>query len=144
MKVPRNAPCPCGSGHKYKRCCNAPGSPLVEHEDGSLAHAIPMNDEMRAVLKHQREEFVARFGREPGPDDPVFFDAPSDAEYDDAVTTAMAQAGLDSELIYAFRKTGRLVTDQNKYLVPAASREVWGAAIEEYHAMIREQKKDPQ
>jgi uncharacterized protein YecA (UPF0149 family) len=27
-KVPRNAPCPCGSGQKYKRCCGfspAPG-----------------------------------------------------------------------------------------------------------------------
>lgn len=21
MSVPRNAPCPCGSGKKYKRCC---------------------------------------------------------------------------------------------------------------------------
>jgi hypothetical protein len=56
----------------------------------------------------------------------------------------MAQAGLDSELIYAFRKTGRLVTDQNKHLVPAASREAWDAAIVEYRAMIYEQKKDPQ
>jgi hypothetical protein len=49
---------------------------LVEREDGSLAHAIPMDDEMRAILKHQRENFVSPFGREPGPDDPVFFDAP--------------------------------------------------------------------
>ena len=23
-KVGRNAPCPCGSGRKYKRCCAAP------------------------------------------------------------------------------------------------------------------------
>jgi tetratricopeptide (TPR) repeat protein len=23
-KVPRNAPCPCGSGRKYKRCCGSP------------------------------------------------------------------------------------------------------------------------
>lgn len=22
-KIPRNAPCPCGSGHKYKKCCGA-------------------------------------------------------------------------------------------------------------------------
>ena len=21
MKIGRNAPCPCGSGHKYKKCC---------------------------------------------------------------------------------------------------------------------------
>jgi hypothetical protein len=31
--IPRNAPCPCGSGQKYKRCCgrNAPG---VLHQAG--------------------------------------------------------------------------------------------------------------
>ncbi|MYB18811.1 MAG: hypothetical protein F4Y16_07475, partial [Holophagales bacterium] len=23
-KVGRNAPCPCGSGKKYKKCCGAP------------------------------------------------------------------------------------------------------------------------
>lgn len=21
MKTPRNKPCPCGSGHKFKKCC---------------------------------------------------------------------------------------------------------------------------
>lgn len=26
MSVARNAPCPCGSGEKYKRCCGAPGA----------------------------------------------------------------------------------------------------------------------
>ncbi|GAB7043660.1 MULTISPECIES: SEC-C metal-binding domain-containing protein [Catenuloplanes] len=25
---PRNAPCPCGSGRKFKRCCGAPAQPL--------------------------------------------------------------------------------------------------------------------
>ncbi|MCK6263290.1 SEC-C domain-containing protein [Vibrio sp. ZSDE26] len=24
MKPGRNEPCPCGSGKKYKRCCNEP------------------------------------------------------------------------------------------------------------------------
>jgi hypothetical protein len=24
LKVPRNSPCPCGSGRKYKKCCGAP------------------------------------------------------------------------------------------------------------------------
>jgi len=27
--------------------------------DGSLAHVIPMDDEMRAILKRQHEKFVA-------------------------------------------------------------------------------------
>jgi hypothetical protein len=117
---------------------------LVEREDGSLAHTVPIDDKMRAILQHQREKFLARFGREPGPGDRIFFDAPSEEEYDEAVTTAMARAAIDPELVYAYKKTGRLVTEHNKHVVPAASLEAWDAAIEEYRAMIREQKKDPQ
>lgn len=42
-KVPRNAPCPCGSGNKYKKCClpkdeaaRASGPSHVHHEDERL------------------------------------------------------------------------------------------------------------
>ncbi len=28
MSVERNAPCPCGSGKKYKKCCLAKAGPL--------------------------------------------------------------------------------------------------------------------
>lgn len=28
-KIPRNAPCPCGSGHKFKKCC---GKKLTEEQ----------------------------------------------------------------------------------------------------------------
>jgi len=28
-KVDRNAPCPCGSGRKYKQCCGRPSSPIA-------------------------------------------------------------------------------------------------------------------
>ena len=28
MNVARNAPCPCGSGKKYKKCCMAKDGPL--------------------------------------------------------------------------------------------------------------------
>ena len=54
------------------------------------------------------EAFRKRFGRYPGPDDPVFFDADkdkpvplSDEEYEHAVLAAMSQAGLDPAVIYA-------------------------------------------
>ena len=29
-KVGRNAPCPCGSGKKYKNCCGRPGAQATE------------------------------------------------------------------------------------------------------------------
>jgi hypothetical protein len=63
------------AGRKYKRCCYAPDSPLMEHADGSLAHVIPMDGEVRAILKRQHEKFVA-------------FDSPFRAAVDNLVERA--------------------------------------------------------
>ena len=144
VKVSRNDPCPCGSGRKYKRCCYAKAAPLVQGPDGELAHALPMSDEMVEILQRQREKFVARYGREPGPDDPIFFDAPSDDEYDAAVTKAMEQVGVAPAVIYAFRKTGRIITEENAKFVPAAALEAWQHAIDEYDVLMEGQETERQ
>lgn len=53
----RNAPCPCGSGEKYKRCCLARGLGLVEVADA--AHrGLPMLRAREAAEADRR----ARFG----------------------------------------------------------------------------------
>lgn len=38
MTTAKNAPCPCGSGHKYKKCCYV-GSRIY---NGSMAAAYPV------------------------------------------------------------------------------------------------------
>ena len=35
-RISRNAPCPCGSGKKYKNCCYGKGFEWVEDEDGAV------------------------------------------------------------------------------------------------------------
>jgi hypothetical protein len=40
MKIGRNAPCPCGSGKKYKRCCGDPTKPKA------LPWSNPSNDKV--------------------------------------------------------------------------------------------------
>ena len=44
----------------------------------------------------------------------------------------MKAAGLDPAFIYAFEKTGLLVTEQNQHLIPENDLAEWDAAIEEY------------
>ena len=144
VKVSRNDPCPCGSGRKYKRCCYAKAAPLVQGPDGELAHELPIGPELGEILQRQREKFIARYGREPGPKDLIFFDAPSDDEYDAAVTKAMEQAGVAPAVIYAFRKTGRIITEENAKFVPAAALEAWQNAIDEYAALMEDQETEPQ
>src|SRR5215472_10609481 len=42
-KVSRNAPCPCGSGKKYKQCCWGRGFDWEEDEGGNLYRATPIS-----------------------------------------------------------------------------------------------------
>lgn len=54
MSISRNAPCPCGSGLKYKRCCGAPGAdPLAAEAVAGMAEAgtpVSRNQTLRLAL----------------------------------------------------------------------------------------------
>jgi len=143
LKIGRNEPCPCGGGREYKRCHYQPGGSVSVGDDGSLGVSIPMNDDMRAILLEQRRKFVERFGRQPGPNDRIFFDAPSKEELDDALLEAMTTVQAPPEMIYAYRKSGRLVTSENRKFVPAAALQAWDDTIAEYFELIGQQQKEP-
>jgi hypothetical protein len=46
QRLPRNAPCPCGSGKKYKQCCSKKGFEYLVDEDGNVLKSIPMSEGM--------------------------------------------------------------------------------------------------
>jgi hypothetical protein len=140
-KVSRNAPCPCGSGNKYKKCCWGKGFDWEEDEGGNLYQSTPISPEIAAILEAQRQRFIEKHGREPGPNDPVFFDMPHPEQIEHMMAEDMKAAGIDPAFIYAFEKTGRLVTEQNQHLLPESALEEWQAAVEEYEAMHG--KKEP-
>ncbi len=92
----------------------------------------------------QRQSFRQKFGREPGPQDLVFFDpdrdvpAPVDIDKsEEALLMAMKAAGIAPELIYAWQRTGRLVTEENLERLSAEAVAEWQGAIEEYRQLQR-------
>ena len=132
-KLSRNAPCPCGSGRKYKHCCYNKGFEWQQDEAGTVYKSIPMSDEMTDIFEQQRQKFVDKYGREPGPNDPVFFDLPPLEQIEFQTVQAMQKAGIDPAIIYAYEKTGGLlVTEQNKHLISDRDLAQWQAAIAEY------------
>ena len=44
----------------------------------------------------------------------------------------MEMAGWDPACVYAFRKTGLIVTEMNQHLIPTRHLQDWNAAVEEY------------
>jgi hypothetical protein len=137
-KISSNDPCPCGSGKTYKACCYNKGFEWQEDDQGGVYKSVPMTDEVADVVRQQREKFIAKYGREPGPDDLLFFDAPPVEQVEFQMVQAMKKAGINPAIIYAFEKTdGLLVTEENKHLISDKDLDAWQAAIEEYEAKRR-------
>jgi hypothetical protein len=105
---------------------------------------VPIDADRADALRGQREAFVEKFGREPGPEDPLFFDpdcdTPRPLDHDKVqgeMVEAMVAAGIDPRLIYAFRRTGLLVTEENLDRLSSRDLRDWRAAIEEYDRLQR-------
>lgn len=89
-----------------------------------------------------REAFRSRFGRDPGPQDPVFFDPEADEplpmgqrHWDDRITRlaeAAESAGVDPAYIHAWREVGYLVTSENQHLFSAAEVQAYFDAVARY------------
>jgi len=133
-KISRNDPCPCGSGKKYKKCCYGKDFDYEEDEQGNLFKSIPMSEEMGDLLQEQRQKFVEKYGREPNPTDQIFFDMPHPEHIEHMTVEAMKKAGINPAIIFAYEKTGRLVTEANQNLLSDADLDEWQDAIEEYEA----------
>ena len=105
---------------------------------------IALSPEMMAMFEQLRQEFIHKFGREPGPEDPIFFDPDADEprpypeeRYNRDMVAALTASGAHPALIWAFLRTGLLVTEQNLPLLDADDLADWIAALNEYDAAER-------
>lgn len=55
-------------------------------------------------------------------------------DVNDFFTEMMHQCEVPDFIIYAFRKTGRIVTEKNKHLLSKKDLEEWHGAIDEFMA----------
>ncbi len=107
----------------------------TDYNDGSRSISMPA--EMEEAFQEQRKRFTEKFGREPGPDDPIFFDPDADTpqpiseqKYTEELVEAMREAGIDERYIKAYKKTGLLVTEENIDLLTPEELAEFEAALE--------------
>jgi len=103
---------------------------------------VKVPHDLTQALKALDEPFRSKFGREPGPGDPLFFDPDSDqpqpptAVQQQTIIAAMHQimlnTGIDPAFAYAFQKTGLLLTEDNINLFTAAELAEWNDAANEF------------
>jgi hypothetical protein len=95
---------------------------------------------MVSLLEDARRAFVEKFGREPGPHDPVFFDPDADTpqlidplKFKAQTVITMIRAGIPHHLIYTFIRTGGLIVSEEMYRkLSPEDRAVWDNAMAEY------------
>jgi hypothetical protein len=108
---------------------------------------IEIGPELKAALHNQLRGFREKFGREPGEDDPVFFDPDADTpqpisskqmdEISQKINQVMGEVGIDPALIYATQKTGRIAPPSEwvYYAMSPEEKAEWHAAIDEYETI---------
>jgi hypothetical protein len=107
-----------------------------------LEEQIEASHDLSEALKALDEPFQSKFGREPGPGDPLFFEPDADVpqppttvrqnELIAAMLQIMLNSGIDPAFAYAFQKTGLLLTEDNVNLLTAAELARWDDAIAEF------------
>ena len=116
------------------------GTRRIKHRKSTRGRTVKLDPESMDMMQQQLQAFREKFGREPGPDDPIFFDPDADTpqpfrleKFLEESTEAMVAAGIRPEIIYSHRKTGGLiVTEENQENLSAEDIAEWEAAIDEY------------
>lgn len=108
---------------------------------GSKTSRVPRK--IVQTIDELRRRFRQKFGRDPGPNDPLFFDPDSDAPaplrpaalneiWERLADTLLNEGQISAAAAYAMKKTGLLVTEQTKHSMSQAQREEWKTAIDEF------------
>ncbi len=136
-KPRRNQNCPCGSGKKYKSCCI--DKPIIFEQTslGGYSVGVPLSEEALELLDQSKREFFRHFERDPGDGDPIFLAkylaSPEDLEVEGV--RLMGEAGMDPALIYAYKKTGYILTEENSNIATGAAIQEWEEAIREFEEL---------
>lgn len=133
-KPRRNQNCPCGSGKKYKSCCISKSLAFERTSTGGYSIGVPLSKAALEVLGQGKREFFRHFEREPGDGDPIFlakyFASSEDLEIEGV--RLMEEAGIRPALIYAYKKTGYILTEENSHIATGAAIKEWEEAIREF------------
>ncbi len=129
-----------------KRLAQRIGRRKRSHQVGEAEKIIPINHETAEIIAQQKKLFREQFGREPGPDDPLFFDPGvaalqflSDDSTDEiwkSLLQAAGDSGIDLAIVYAMNKTGRMVTEANLEFLTHSELQEWNDAVNEYRQKI--------
>ena len=114
--------CGCGSEDQYKSCCLPKGLQWLVGDDGSIYRQVKVDGELAKLLDELK--------RKSKPGDPLF--PPEAIPSPEIMRQILTQAGVSPAWLYAWEKTGMMLTEQNKHQWPDVDLAAWDAAITEH------------
>ena len=112
---------------------------MPKHNRTKRARRLKFTSEMRDAMRRQFQAFREKFVRDPGPEDPVFFDpdfaTPARLPVETLqrqIAAVMTKTRVSPAFIYAYSHTGLIVTEENHRLLSPADQAAWDFAIERY------------
>jgi hypothetical protein len=116
----------------------------IHRHDGSTVYRWPVDsaqhEQLREMMESQARRFRDKFGRDPRPEDPIFFDPDADEplpreldtvarEMTEGLRQAGRETGVDPALVEAWCELGYVVTEDNRHLFSAGDIVAWEAAV---------------
>ncbi len=134
-KIKVNDPCPCGSGRKFKKCCKGKDIVWEQDKDGDFYRAIPVEGKLEELIERVDDEICRHFERERLPDDPLMPHSLmySDRDTERKMVEVMEKMGTNPAFIYAYKKTGILLTEEMVERAPGSLVDEWDDAVDEYY-----------
>lgn len=135
--VPLNAPCPCSSGRNYEECCSDKLYEWLVDGEGGVFLSIPVYGRHAAkFLKNQVEKLLQRYAKQLELDQYVF-PGMSSERFDAIFANVAKRAGVDPALIYATKKTGIILTEENEGNFTPSEIKAFRGAVNEYRRRAR-------
>jgi hypothetical protein len=125
----------------------------IHRPDGTTVYQwpadSPQDTDLREMMERQAGHFRDKFGRDPGPEDPLFFDPDADEprprdldtvtrEMTEGLRTAGTEAGVDPALIEAWCELGYVVTEDNQHLFSANDIAAWNETVRRHAGDLNE------
>lgn len=111
-----------------------------------MSPAYPQASEMASTLAALRRDFAERFGREPGPNDPLFVDPDADvptplsADAFDVMLDRLADGVGDPVIkakVLASKDVGYVLTEDTLHLFSAHEIDRWEAALDRHSGDVQ-------
>jgi hypothetical protein len=136
--------CPCRSGKQYKNCCKKKAFKFVGDKDGKVYRRLSITGDLPKYLQEtsgissRKEMWAGTLGIDVTQmKDAQFVDIPyvPEAKFSPDgldIIEIMKKANIPPELIYAFQRTGLIITEKNKRLISNVELKEFDEAVDEY------------